>query len=69
VHASTVSGEIQFGWPPTSRNRHHIDAASWEAAYRANAVRMVSIVMAPTAIPDRSSPPTSSVAIASKFWR
>jgi len=26
-------------------------------------------VMAPTAIPDRSSPPTSSVAIASKFWR
>ena len=49
MHASTVSGEIQFGWPPTSRNRHHIDAASWEAAYRANAVRMVSIVMASAA--------------------
>jgi hypothetical protein len=41
-------------------------AASWEAAYCANAVRMFSMVMAPNAIPDRSSPPAMSVAIASK---
>ena len=32
-------------------------------------VRIVSIMMALSGIPDRSSPPAMSVAIASKSWR